>query len=161
ELGRATTEDEVVLWFGPDLFCQMILLFLLDRFDQPPFDRVPLSLICVGSFPGVDDSRSCTLAFLSPDQLVGLWERRPAVNPTQRRLARRVWSAFTASTPLELVKLLDLDLTPLPFVRDAIVRLLQELPGATDGLSLTEHRILDTVRTGKKSVEQIFRAVSG
>jgi len=51
-LERCTEYPETVLWFEADLFDQNILVHLLARLRRFA-DRTRISLICIGSFPGV------------------------------------------------------------------------------------------------------------
>ena len=147
-LELAVQHDEVVMWFGPDFFCQTILLYLLAWFDQPDHQPGRLSLICVGQYPGVDDRRSCTPAFLSPDQLRELFDRRPAVTPREVTLARAAWAALRSSTPEAIHDLLNQDTSALPFLAEGLHRHLSEFPERLSGIDLTERRVLECVQDG-------------
>jgi hypothetical protein len=111
----AAREDEIVLWFGPDLFCQAILAALLDRFAaNPPAGR--LSLICIGTYPGVDDRRSCTPAFLTSQQL-----RDGSRIGTSCDRASSTWRGdldrLAGPTPEPLAAIATRDTTALPLPR--------------------------------------------
>lgn len=144
-LSAATSHDEIVLWFGPELFCQAILVRLLAKFAQRPPERTTLSLVCVGSYDGVDDHKGCTLGALSGPQLYDLFERREGVTTRMLALARRAWDAISAPTPEPLAAFLKEDTNALPFLNAALRRLLAELPDVTTGLSRTERLILDAL----------------
>jgi len=49
--------DEVVLWFEHDLFDQLLLIRHLDSLSRRDVGVTKLTLICVGSFPGVEPLR--------------------------------------------------------------------------------------------------------
>lgn len=157
-LAGAAAHDEIVLWFGPELFCQAILVRLLARFAEHPLERTRLSLICVGSYPGVDDHRACTLGALSGDQLTDLFTRRDSVTPGQLALARRAWDSLRAATPEGLVALVHGDTRALPFLGPALLRLLAELPDAATGLSRTEGLILDVLPAPHRGLDAFVRA---
>jgi hypothetical protein len=152
-LMRASAQDEIVLWFGPELFCQAILVRLLARLAERPRERTRLALVCVDSYPGVDDHRACTLGALSGDQLAELFNRRENVTPPQLALARRAWEAVGAATPEPLAALARADTSALPFLGAALSRLLAELPDAGTGLSRTEKLILDALPTPRRSLD--------
>lgn len=153
-LERARDHDDVVLWFGPELFCQAILVRLLAYFaDRPAAHR--LSLVSTDHYPGVDDRRSCTLGALSGAQLRALFERRPEVTPAQLELGRRAWGAMTAPTPEPLVTLVRGDTSALPYLGAALRRMLAELPDAT-GLSRTERLILEALGAGPRTGFDLF-----
>jgi hypothetical protein len=158
DLDRAAAlEDEIVLWFGPDLFCQAILAALLDRFAAtPPAGR--LSLVCIGTYPGVDDRRSCTPTFLSAQQLRDVFEHRDPVRPRQLELAREIWTAWRAPTPEPLAALATRDTSALPYLGDGVRRRLEEFPWTTDGLSRVERQALAALAIAERSFNQLFEA---
>ncbi len=160
DLDRAAqAEDEIVLWFGPDLFCQAILAALLDRFAATPPDG-RLSLICIGTYPGVDDRRSCTPAFLSADQLREVFPRRDPVRPRQLTLAREIWSAWCAPTPEPLGVVAGRDTSALPYLGDGVRRRLEEFPWTATGLSRTERGVLVALAAAERSFNQLFEEVT-
>ncbi len=144
-LNRAATHDEIVLWFGPELFCQAILVRLLARLAERPPERTRLSLVCVDSYPGVNDHNACTLGALSGEQLADLFERRTGVTTQQLGLARRAWDAISAPTPEPLAAFARESANVLPFLPAALRRLLAELPDLETGLSRTERLLLDAL----------------
>ena len=144
-LGRAAAQDELVLWFGPELFCQAILVRILARLAERPPERTRLSLVSVDSYPGVDDHNGCTLGALSGAQLADLFEKRAGVTTQQLALARRAWDAMTAPTPEPLAALVREQTPALPFLNAALRRLLAELPDLETGLSRTERLLLDAL----------------
>ncbi len=156
DLDRAAgAEDEIVLWFGPDLFCQAILAALLDRFAAaPPAGR--LSLVCIGTYPGVDDQRSCTPSFLSADQLREVFPRRDPVRPRQLVLAREIWSAWCAPTPEPLGAVAGRDTSALPYMGDGVRRRLEEFPWTGTGLSRTERAVLVALAVAERSFVKLF-----
>jgi len=160
DLDRAAAlEDEIVLWFGPDLFCQAILAALLDRFAAtPPAGR--LSLICIGTYPGVDDRRSCTPAFLSSQQLRDVFEHRDPIRPGQLALAREIWTAWQAPIPEPLAAIATRDTAALPYLGDGIRRRLEEFPWTSDGLSRTERAVLAVLQAGERAFIQLFPVVT-
>jgi hypothetical protein len=54
--------------------------------------------------------------------------------------------------------LLGQDLSALPFLAEALTRLLQELPWTSDGLSRTERSLLAPLGSGPASPADLFRA---
>jgi hypothetical protein len=129
-LATAAADDaaELVLWFGPELFCQTILLALLARLHGRP--RV--ALISPGDLPG--KPRGCTVSHLSADELQAAFAVRAAVTPAQTELATRAWDAWRARDQrAALTALLARDLSPLPHLGAAVERWLEE-PFQTDRL---------------------------
>jgi hypothetical protein len=133
--------DELVLWFEHDLFDQLNLIQILSWIREQGRHTNPVSLVCIGSFPG--RPRFKGLGELTPEELVTLLPQRQAVTRQQYELADRAWSAFREPTPEALQALLQTDTTAMPFLATALVRFLQEYPWTEDGLSRTERRLLE------------------
>ena len=153
---QAVSEDEVVLWFEHDLFDQLNLLWLLDRFRHAgvPIERV--RLIVIDRFPGVEPFHG--LGQLTANQLRTLFPGRTPLRPVQSEYAARSWKAVCHATPEPMLQASvgDPRDAALPFVPAALKRLLEELPGHLDGLSRTERQGLAAIATGASTLEQAF-----
>jgi hypothetical protein len=138
---RYDAYDELILWFEYDLFDQLNLIQLLTWIrDHLPATK-PVSLICIGEFPGRPDFKG--LGELTPDELAPLLHTRRPVTDRQYQLARRAWQAFREPTPEALEKLRHGDTSALPYLAAAMTRFLQEYPWTGDGLSRSERRLLE------------------
>jgi hypothetical protein len=140
--------DRVVLWFEHDLYDQLQLLQILDWFAAHPRDDGALKLVQTQDYIGRQ----------TPEDIAKLTETGQTVSKAQLQLAKRAWSAFRQPTPEAWAGLLDDDLTALPFLRAAVVRMLEELPGP-DGLTRTERQILTTIQAGPITPLALFPAV--
>jgi hypothetical protein len=150
--------DELVIWLEHDLFDQLQLLRLLDWFgSRDDLGRTRLSLICIGSFPGIEPFHG--LGQLSPEQMASLLDRREPVTDRQIFLAGHVWRAFCSPEPIGLEVALRRDTSALPFLADALLRHLEEFPWTRDGLSRTERQALLGIDSGFDTFESLFRAV--
>lgn len=156
-LESASSYDEVVIWLEHDLFDQLLLLHHLRWFGQRALGEPRLSLICIGEHPEVEHFMG--LGQLSPEQLAPLLDTRTRVTDQQVALAAEAWAAFTSSDPTALERVLERDLSALPFVGPALRRLIEEYPSRRDGLSRTERQILDTLAGGRLRVIDLFRAL--
>jgi Domain of unknown function (DUF1835) len=155
-LGAATEAGErVVLWFEHDLYDQLQLLQILAGLPDRP---VGVELICVGSFPGRPGFAG--LGELEPDELASLWPVRTPVTNEHVRVARAAWDVFRATDPRGIARAARSSDERLPFLVPALRRLLEELPGARDGLSRTERQLLAAVGAGARTREQAFVAAS-
>ena len=133
--------DELILWYEHDLFDQLNLVQLLDWIRTHLPSTKPVSLICIGSFPGRPAFKG--LGELTPDELAPLFDTRQRVTDPQYELARRVWQAFREPTPEALDAVRRENTSALPYVAPAITRFLEEYPWSGDGLSRTERRLLE------------------
>jgi hypothetical protein len=149
-LHEARGREQIVLWFEADLYDQLQILQILDGLEP---ERV--ELVCVGDHPSEE---RYGLGQLVPSDLPPLFEEREAVTAAQIELARRGWAALRQPTPEPLLDFLGQDLTALPFLAEALTRLLQELPWTTDGLSRTERSLLAPLEDGPADFADLFRA---
>ena len=155
ELGLANAHDEIVLWFEHDLFDHLQILQILDWLGRHGV-TAPVSMIVVGEYPGIE--RFIGLGQLSPSQLVGLLDNRRPVTPAQFESAKRAWTAFRQPTPESWAGLLKAGELSLPYLGEAVVRLLEEYPSESDGLTRTERAMLIAIDEGARSPREVFAA---
>ena len=143
--------ERVVLWFEHDLYDQLQLLQILAGLPDRP---VGVELICVGSFPGRPGFPG--LGELEPEELASLWPVRTPVTNEHVRAARAGWDAFRGTDPRAIARMAATPDARLPFVAAALRRLLEELPGARDGLARTERQLLAAIAAGARTRERAF-----
>jgi len=145
QLEAAPAHDEVALVFEHDLYDQLQLLQLLAELAARPVTR--LRLLCDAIFVGSEEPPALARRFAA---------RRP-VGDAELALARRAWYAFRQPTPTALAALLAEDLRPLPFLRSALRRLLEEYPSPRDGLGRSERQVLVAAADGGRRPRELFR----
>jgi hypothetical protein len=94
---------------------------------------------------------------MKDERAAQLFAGRKPVTPRQLDVAEAAWLAFRSPHPAPLLEVLGQDTSPLPFLRAALVRHLQEFPWTTDGLSRTERAIFDALRDGPQKFAAIFQ----
>ncbi|KAI95648.1 hypothetical protein T281_04410 [Rhodomicrobium udaipurense JA643] len=138
---------EIVLWFEHDLYDQLQLVQVLD-FLAGEGRREGVSLIQSGRYIGTETPRG-----LKPH--LHLQER---ATEAHFALAWLTWNAFRAPSPEPWANLLRLSTHVLPFLRLAILRLLEELPDHRTGLSRTETTILTLIHDGVRHPAYVYDA---
>src|SRR5437867_1567915 len=151
---RHESYDELILWFEHDLFDQLNLIQALTWIRRRLPATRPVSLVCIGSFPG--RPRFKGLGELTPDELAPLIGTRQRVGDAQYAMAERAWTAFRAADPEALDRLWRDDLRALPFLSSALRRFLEEYPSTRDGLSRTERRLLQLADPGPVDLAAAF-----
>ena len=146
--------EEVILWFEHDLFCQILLIYLLDWFSRADLGKTKLSLICINEFPGKPDFKG--LGELSTEQMASLFEGRHEVSEAELQLATQAWEAYRSPEPKAIEELLEGDTSVLPFLRDALLRHLARFPSARNGLGRIENKALDLVDAGFSEFPSLF-----
>lgn len=136
-LAQLGADSELVLWCEADAYDQLFLVRLLASLPALPRR---LELIEINQVPGVE--RFIGIGQLAPDLLAWLWPQRRPLGEDALKLAREAWAAYTASNPTHWAHLAEQQHPELPLLGPALARQLQELPGAEDGLSLTQRLVL-------------------
>ena len=152
--GALRSARHVVLWFEHDLYDQLQLLQILATLSTAPGTAV--EMICIDTFPGVVPLYG--LGQLTPPQLAALWPKRQPVTAEQRSLGARAWHAFTSPDPSAVHQLLATELGALPFLGNALRRLLDEYPAPPTGLGRTERQLLQAIARGVHSFAGLFAA---
>jgi hypothetical protein len=140
--------SDVTLWFEHDLNDQLQLLQVLDFLAPGEAAIGRCHLIQTGSYIGTEQ----------PQRLRMHLKLRQPLGPDLLDLAQAAWSAYRAPSPMSWAALLRYDTSAMPFLRAAILRHLEEFPSAANGLSRTEHFILDAVRHGAETPGALFAA---
>lgn len=152
----AAAGDSIVLWFEHDLFDQLNLVWLIDALAARQVSPAAVSLVVIDQHPHVE--RFHGLGQLSPADLAALFPQRAPASDAMFIAARRAWTAVCDTTPLALISELPLPHPGLPFLSAALERLLEELPGTSDGLSRVERQGLRAVGSGASTFGDAFVA---
>jgi len=147
ELKSSGQYKKVILWFEHDLYDQLQLLQLLDWFHRNKLKETRLSIICIDHYLGMH----------TPAEMAALIKYEKPVSNQTLTLSSKAWSAFRSDTPRRWYELLKTDTTALPFLEQAITRLLEEYPASTNGLSRTAQQVLKIVDQGVNQPGALFR----
>lgn len=137
-LGMNGDFERVVLWIEHNLYDQLQLLQVLDWFADHPRQGGTLLLVQVDDY----------ICRQEPDAIPRQAASAMPVTQAQLDLAKRAWAAFRQSTPEAWARLLESDLSTLPFLQAAVLRMLEELPGH-NGLSRTERQMLAAIEVSE------------
>jgi len=145
-LAAMAVSTEIVLWFGPELFCQVLLLRLAAWLHGR---SARASLVGPGDLPG---RPGCSVGQMSDAELVAAFAARVPLDEQATGLAARAWAAYTSAQADALAAFVaETEATggfaPLPYLADALRRHLAERPDAA-GLALSERLILQALADG-------------
>jgi hypothetical protein len=149
--------DTICLWFDHDMQDQLQLLQLLNWFAQQTPGMVKLQMVYTGHVRGVHQFSG--LEHLFPYQVERLYRDRMEVSDNQMELAGRLWTAVTSDTPHKLLQIRSDKMPVLPFMKDAVLRLLEEYPDKNTGLSRSERQIVQVVYSGVSLPNAIYELV--
>ncbi len=137
--------DTVELWFEHDLYDQLQLVQVLAFFaGEAP--REKLVLVQADDFLG-SQSADTILRFAA--------NARP-VTAADLDVAAEVWADLAAPTPAPVAARLNRPEGPLPFLRAALLRFLEELPAPGSGLGRTEQTLLTAIAHGAGKPARLF-----
>lgn len=134
------------MWFEPDLYDQLQLIQILSWFANQNIENVNLTLISIDHY--LKDS--------SPREIRMLLGNEKSVTREHLALAQKAWFAFTQPNPMNWFELLEEDLTPLRFLKDTVIRMLEEFPNRRDGLSRSQYQALYIISKGINNPKYIF-----
>ncbi len=143
---RAHADFETVeLWFEHDLYDQLQLVQILAFFaGEAPRDG--LVLVQADDFLGTQ----------TVETILSFADAARAVTTADLDLAAGVWADLTQPTPERVAARLNRPEGPLPFLRGALRRLLQELPAPGSGLGRSERTMLAAIADGVTDPAQLF-----
>jgi hypothetical protein len=156
ELLHRSAEDyeRVVLWMEHDSWDQLVLARLLAHYANARRPRV-LELIAVNEFPGGE--RFIGVGQLPAEALRLLWPARKPITPAQLAIGAEAWNALASADPRELAALARSGTPALPIMAPALHRHLRELPAVENGLSLTQHLVLQLLaECGTITLNRVF-----
>ena len=145
---------EVVLWFEADLYDQLQIIQVLDQVRRLGMDPGRISLVSAGEFPGI--AHFGGLGQLAPADLVRLREDEILLTQDDLDTASVAWAAFTATDPSGLEDVARASSRVLRYLGESFGRLMQEYPAMSDGLALTQRRILLAVEDGIGVAGEVF-----
>ena len=141
-------EDEIILWFEYDLFCQINLLAVISWLKTHR-RHVTISMICSGNED--DTERLYGLNDLSDEQLRKHFENRVVLTQDDIEYADYVWQLYCSDNPIRLENLMDFDQYQFEYLEEAIRTHLKRFPTIMNGLNEIENRVLQLAAEQKPS----------
>jgi len=147
-------QDQIILWFEYDLFCQVNMLAVLSWLKANR-KYAEISLVCSGNEDDTD--KLYGLSELSDEQLLKLYENKTVLSQNDVEYADYVWQLYCSDNPIRLENLKDFDQFQFEYLSDAVKAHLHRFPSIKNGLNALENRVLDlSVSTKPKSRNQLL-----
>jgi len=139
--------QKIILWFENDLYDQLQFIQVLEWFSKYASKSTSISYISCDTY----------LHSYRPKELNKLLVyNREQVSHTHYIIAKKAWSAFCSPTPEAWFKLQDDDISELPFLKNSIIRMLEEYPNTINGLSRTAHQALLIIENNIHHPQEIY-----
>jgi hypothetical protein len=147
-------EDEIILWFEYDLFCQINMLAVISWLKSHR-RHVQISLVCSGNEDGTDHLYA--LNELGDDQIKKLFKKRVELSQDDIEFADYVWQLYCSDNPIRLEHLTDFDQYQFKYLGEALKTHLKRFPTIKNGLNEIENRVLHVAAEEKpKSRKQLL-----
>ncbi|MFS4491803.1 DUF1835 domain-containing protein [Maribacter sp. 2308TA10-17] len=132
-------QDQIVLWFEYDLFCQVNMLAVISWLKSHR-KYAEISLVCSGKEDDTDNLYA--LNDLNDEQLLKLYENKVVLSQDDIEYADYVWQLYCSDNPMRLENLTDFKNYKFDYLSDAITAHLQRFPSIKNGLNAMENNIL-------------------
>lgn len=132
-------EDEIVLWFEYDLFCQINMLAVISWLKTHR-RHVKISMVCSGNEDETDHLYG--LNELNEEQVQNLYENRVVLTQDDIEYADYVWQLYCSDNPIRLENLADFDQYQYEYLEGAIKTHLKRFPTIRNGLNEIENKVL-------------------
>lgn len=141
-------QDQIILWFEYDLFCQINMLAVLSWLKTHR-RYADISLVCSGNEDETD--KLYGLNELSDEQLHELYNNRIHLSQNDIEYADYVWQLYCSDNPIRLENLIDFENYQYNYLADAIQVHLKRFPTIRNGLNEIENKILQISTETKPS----------
>lgn len=132
-------QDQIVLWFEYDLFCQVNMLAVISWLKTHR-RHAQISLVCSGEQEGQE--RLFALCELSDQQLQQLYDTRVELSQDDIEYADYVWQLYCSDNPMRLENLGDFGNYQFDYLEGAIQAHLRRFPSFRNGLNSFENQVL-------------------
>ncbi len=150
-------EEEIILWFEYDLFCQINMLAVISWLKTHR-RHVQISLVCSGNED--DTNRLYGLGDLSDEQIKELYKTRVELSQDDIEFADYVWQLYCSDNPIRLEHLTDFEQYHFNYLGEALKTHLRRFPTIKNGLNEIENRVLQVAAEEKpKSKKQLLRSL--
>lgn len=132
-------QDQIVLWFEYDLFCQINMLAVISWLKTHR-RHAEISLACSGKVEG--EGKYFGLCELNDEQLHSLYNNRINLSQDDIEYADYVWQLYCSDNPMRLENLGDFGNYQFEYLNEAVQAHLQRFPSIRNGLNQMENSIL-------------------
>ncbi|UNY98081.1 DUF1835 domain-containing protein [Zhouia spongiae] len=139
-------QQEIVLWFEYDLFCQVNMIAVLSWLHKNR-KGVPVSLVCSGKED--DTERLYGLSELSAEHIGLLYKKRLHLTLDDIEYADYIWQLYCGDNPIQLYTAIKQNSSQLKYITPAFLSHLHRFPTVENGLNELENNVLKAARDHK------------
>jgi hypothetical protein len=146
-------QDEIILWFEYDLFCQINMLAVLSWLKTHRRDA-QISLVCSGDEDGTE--KMFALCDLDDEKIQNLYNKRVHLTQDDIEFADYVWQLYCSDNPIRLENMSDFENYHFDYLSSAIKLHLKRFPSIKNGLNELENRVLALAAEQKPQNKKLF-----
>ncbi len=135
-------QDQIVLWFEYDLFCQINMLAVLSWLKTHR-RHAEISLVCSGNED--ETGQMYSLNQLDDPKLLSLYNSRITLTQDDIEFADYVWQLYCSDNPMRLENVVSHNAFQFEYLSDALKAHLKRYPTIKNGLNVLENKVLETV----------------
>ena len=155
-LCKQKRQNEIVLWFEHDLFCQINMIAVLSWLKRYRKGR-KISLVCSGNIAGSDQLFG--LSQLSEKQLKKHYQEKIELTEDDIEYADYVWQLYCANNPIKLHNVYKYQPSQtFKYLTGGLLSHLQRFPTIGNGMNALENKIINLVKKEEFSNEKEFVA---
>lgn len=152
-------QNQIVLWFEYDLFCQVNMLAVISWLKTHR-KYAHITLVCSGKEDETD--KLYGLGELSDEKLMELYENRIELSQDDIEYADYVWQLYCSDNPIRLENLTDFNNYQFNYLSGAIKAHLKRFPTIRNGLNEVENHLLQlSVDKKPKTKKELLKTVLG
>lgn len=149
-------QDQIILWFEYDLFCQINMLAVLSWLKTHR-RHADIFLVCSGKEDHTD--KLYGLSELTDDQLMNLYHNKVKLTQDDIEYADYVWQLYCSDNPIRIEQVSGFQNYQFNYLSDALDAHLKRFPSIKNGLNSLEYMVLDFAEREKpKTREELLRA---
>jgi hypothetical protein len=140
-LCKQKSQEQIVLWFESDLFCQINMLGVLSWLKM---HRKYAEVSVVSNPISLNNVSSRGFCELSPNNLIDLYENRIVLNQDDIEFADYAWQLYCSDNPIRIAQLSNYEAFNFPYLKQAFDLHLSRFPSLKNGLNVPEINLLST-----------------
>ena len=147
------SEQEIILWFEHDLFCQINMIAVISWLKKHR-PNATISLVCPEHKN--DPNILLTINDLNNKQLQSSYKNRTELTIDDIEYADYIWQLYCSKSPLQLQNITINSHTHFTYLPDAIKAHLQRFPTINNGLNKIENTVLETAFKDSYATKKSF-----
>lgn len=157
-LCKQKQQDEIVLWFDADLFCQVNMLAVISWLKRYRQGR---KITLIQSKANPKNNKQKTIAGLTLNQLTNAYSKRVTLSKDDIEYADYIWQLYCSDSPLRLETAYKLNTSSVfTHLEKAIKSHLLRFPSIKTGLNAVENNIIQNANQNEfKNKEQLITSL--